>query len=201
MQPVPPGYDPRGTGPRRPPGSYAQRDEPAASGEPGRPGRLRGAGPGQRDDSFLPGFGPRDDFDGGGRPYDDPRDPRRRGAAPRRAPGRRRSGRAADGRAAEFAGPDQRVRGDRGRARADDRDPRARRDRDDRDGNGGAGGNDGYGGDGPRRRRRGPVRRLAPWIALLVIVVPLAIGLLHVWDIYQAKVHPADYTGAGTRRR
>ncbi len=32
-----------------------------------------------------------------------------------------------------------------------------------------------------------------------MIVVPLAIGLLHVWDIYQAKVHPADYAGAGTK--
>jgi uncharacterized YceG family protein len=190
-QPVPPGYDPRGTGPRRPPGSYGQRDDGGYRGQGGYEGRQ----PGQRDDSFLPGFGPRDDFDRGGRAYDDPRDPRRRGA--------RRDGRqgadgrpAADGRAAEFAGPDQRVRGDR-RARDDDPDPRARRDRDDRHGNGGAGGNGGYGGDGPRRRRRGPVRRLAPWIALLVIVVPLAIGLLHVWDIYQAKVHPADYTGAG----
>jgi len=38
---------------------------------------------------------------------------------------------------------------------------------------------------------------LAPWVAVLVIVVPLAIGILHVWDIYQAKVHPADYTGPG----
>ena len=31
-----------------------------------------------------------------------------------------------------------------------------------------------------------------------MIVVPLAIGGLYVWHIYQGKVHPADYAGAGT---
>jgi UPF0755 protein len=202
---VPPGYDPRGTGPRRPLGGGGDRDYPtggypqrgdAGYGQAGYEGRETG----QRDDSFLPGFGPRDDFDGDPQ-YDDPRDPRRAGA--RRTRGGRADGRpdprqAADGRAAELAAQD--VRGRR-RARDDDRDPRgpgrpARRDRDDWDGNGG--GNDGYGEDGPRRRRRGPVRRLAPWVAVLVIVVPLAIGILHVYGIYQAKVHPADYTGGGS---
>ena len=199
-QQVPPGYDPRGTGPRRPvggdrgdrdypTGGYPQRGD-AGYGQGGYEGREAG----QRDDSFLPGFGPRDDFDGGDRQYDDPRDPRRAGG--RRTRGGRVDGRpdarqAADGRAAEFAAQDV-----RGRRRARDDDPRgpgrpAGRDRDDWDGSGG------YGGDGPRRRRRGPVRRLAPWVAVLVIVVPLAIGILHVWDIYQAKVHPADYTGPG----
>jgi UPF0755 protein len=210
MQPVPPGYDPRGTGPRRPAGG--DRDYPSG-GYPQRGDAGYGAGgyegrEPQRDDSFLPGFGPRDDFEGGDQQYDARRDPRR-GAA-RRARDGRVDGRAADigrgpdGRAAEFAGPDQRVRGDRGRARDDDRDARGARAprrggaRDDWDGNGGNGGPGGYGGDGPRRKRRSPIRRLAPWIALLVIVVPLAVGGLHIWDIYQAKVHPADYTGAGT---
>jgi UPF0755 protein len=211
MQQVPPGYDPRGTGPRRPVGGGG-RDYPSG-GYPQRgdagygQGGYEGRDPGQRDDSFLPGFGPRDDFDGGDQQYDGRRDPRR-GAA-RRARDGRADGRAADigrgpgGRAAEFAGQDQRPRGDR-RVRDDDRDPRGARApgrggaRDDWDGNGGNGGAGGYGGDGPRRRRRSPIRRLAPWIALMVIVVPLAIGGLHIWDIYQAKVHPADYTGAGT---
>ena len=79
-----------------------------------------------------------------------------------------------DGRAAEFAGRTSARRPRRPRRRAD-RDPRRprRRDRGDWHGNGGNGGGR-RGGDGPRRRRRGPVRRLAPWIALLVIVVPLA---------------------------
>jgi UPF0755 protein len=52
--------------------------------------------------------------------------------------------------------------------------------------------------DGGRRRRRGPIRRLAPWIALLVILTPLVIGGLYVYHLYENKVHPADYSGAGT---
>ena len=206
MQQAPPGYDPRGTGPRRPVGGGGDRDYPTG-GYPQRgdagygQGGYEGREPGQRDDSFLPGFGPRDDFDGGDRQYGDRRDPRtarrgRDGRADGRPDARAADlGRGPDGRAASFAGQDQR---DRRRARVDDRDPRgsARRGRDDWDGNGGAGG--GYE-DGPRRRRRGPVRRLAPWIALLVIVVPLVWGGLHVWGIYQARVHPADYTGAGIK--
>jgi UPF0755 protein len=199
MQPVPPGYDPRGAGPRRPPGSGGGGEYPSG----GYPQRAD-AGYGQRDDSFLPGFGPRDDFEGD-QQYDDRRDPRRGG--PRRARDGRADGRPADPRSAEFAQQDLRTRGDRGRARDDDRDPRtqagptrpARRDRDNWDGNYGNGGPGGYDDDGgPPRRRRGPVRRLAPWIALLVIVVPLAWGALHIYGIYEARVHPADYTGAGT---
>jgi peptidoglycan lytic transglycosylase G len=52
--------------------------------------------------------------------------------------------------------------------------------------------------DGGRRRRRGPVRRLAPWIALLVILIPLVVGGLYVYHLYQNKVHPPDYSGPGT---
>ena len=52
--------------------------------------------------------------------------------------------------------------------------------------------------DGGRRRRRGPVRRLAPWIALLVILTPLVVGGLYVYHLYENKVHPPDYSGAGT---
>jgi uncharacterized YceG family protein len=213
---VPPGYDPRGTGPRRaaggndyPPGSYAQRGDDGY-GQAGYEGWESGPG----DDSFLPGFGPRNDFDGSRGQYDDRRDPRRGGArrpresrADGRAPDPRRpDGRVPAGRVPEVPGPDPRGRDHRRRPRdwdgRDGRDPRgpARRD-----GHGGSGNdrNDDidreawsrYRGE---KRRRSPIRRLAPWIALLVIVVPLAIGGLHVWDIYQAKVHPADYVGDGT---
>ena len=52
--------------------------------------------------------------------------------------------------------------------------------------------------DSGRRRRRGPIRRLAPWIALLVILTPLVVGGLYVYHLYENKVHPADYSGAGT---
>ncbi|HMD94320.1 MAG TPA: hypothetical protein VKG80_16960, partial [Trebonia sp.] len=62
--------------------------------------------------------------------------------------------------------------------------PRAYEDRDDWD---------------PRpRRKRGVVRRLAPWVALLVILTPLLIGGLYVYHVYQNKYHPADYAGTGT---
>ena len=50
----------------------------------------------------------------------------------------------------------------------------------------------------PRRRRRSPIRRLAPWIALLVIVIPLALVGWHIYGIWRAKTHPADYAGSGT---
>lgn len=50
----------------------------------------------------------------------------------------------------------------------------------------------------PDRRRRGPVRRLAPWIALLVILIPLGIGGGFVYHLYQSKYHPADFSGPGT---
>jgi UPF0755 protein len=47
---------------------------------------------------------------------------------------------------------------------------------------------------GPRRRR---FRWIAPLAALLVIVVPLAIGGAYAYSLYQSKYHPADYPGAG----
>jgi UPF0755 protein len=50
----------------------------------------------------------------------------------------------------------------------------------------------------PRRRRR--IRRLAPWIALLVLVIfliPLVGGGLYAYHYIQAKDHPPDYVGAG----
>jgi peptidoglycan lytic transglycosylase G len=51
------------------------------------------------------------------------------------------------------------------------------------------------GGRGGRRRRR--FRWIAPLVALLVIVVPLAVGGVYVYGLYMNKYHPADYAGAG----
>jgi len=218
---MPAGYDQRGTGEHRMPGAGAGAggyEDPRWEQPPG-------------DDSFLPGFGPRDDFEGGrgqvrsgnggrardgrrGRAadrgqapgpggydgdyngYDDPRtqrvpvaDPRRRDprepagypdgpTRPARPDARRQQGLRPDGR-----GPDPRTR-----------DPRL-----DPQGNGwGSGDPDDPDDLQPRRRHRSPIRRLAPWIALLVIVVPLALVGWHIYGIWQAKTHPADYAGRGT---
>ncbi len=208
---MPPGYDQRGTGGQRMaagPGGY---DDPRWEDQGG--------------ESFLPGFGPRDDFEGGrgqdrpgnggrgrGAGDDDPRpqrvpaDPRRRdprdpagyaGAADtRRQQGRLPGGAGSDGRA-----PDPRARrdgqgGGKGRG-ATDRDAR-------RDGQGNSGDyqdprdREAWSQFRGERRRRSPIRRLAPWIALLVIVVPLALGGWHIYGIWKAKTHPADYVGGGT---
>ena len=50
----------------------------------------------------------------------------------------------------------------------------------------------------PQRRRKGPVRRLAPWVALAIILAPIAYGGWWGYNFYQNKYHPADYSGAGT---
>jgi UPF0755 protein len=77
-------------------------------------------------------------------------------------------------------------------------DPRDRgryRDEDD-DGRLAAGGR----GRGKPKRKRSRARRLAPWIALLVLlvfIVPLAGGGLYAYRYLQAKNHPPDYPGAG----
>jgi peptidoglycan lytic transglycosylase G len=73
---------------------------------------------------------------------------------------------------------------------------RGRRGRD--DGRGGGGGGDDWDDDGGSGRRRGTIRRLAPWIALLVILTPLVVGGLYIYNIYENKYHPADYSGPGT---
>ena len=78
-------------------------------------------------------------------------------------------------------GDDEQERGRSGRGSR-----RARRARRDNDG----------GGRGGRRRRR--FRWIAPLVALLVIVVPLAVGGVYVYGLYMNKYHPADYSGAGT---
>lgn len=72
----------------------------------------------------------------------------------------------------------------------------------DEDDGGGRGGRGGRGGDwdgrDARRPRRGPVRRLAPWIALLAIVGLLGSGGYYAYSRYQSKYHPADYAGPGS---
>jgi UPF0755 protein len=66
------------------------------------------------------------------------------------------------------------------------RSHRARRDRR----------NSAGGGRGGRPRRR--FRWIAPLVALLVIVVPLAVGGVYAYGLYMNKYHPADYSGTGT---
>jgi uncharacterized YceG family protein len=54
---------------------------------------------------------------------------------------------------------------------------------------------------GRPRRKRSRARRLAPWIALLVLVVFLGVvggGGLYAYRYIQAKDHPPDYVGSGT---
>ncbi|MBO0821303.1 MAG: endolytic transglycosylase MltG [Nocardiopsaceae bacterium] len=48
------------------------------------------------------------------------------------------------------------------------------------------------------KKKRGPLRRLAPWIALLVILAPIVGGGLYGYNLYMGKFHPADYSGSGT---
>ena len=60
-----------------------------------------------------------------------------------------------------------------------------------------AGRQDGRGGGrGGRPRRR--FRWIAPLAALLVIVIPLAVGGVYAYSLYMGKYHPADYAGDGT---
>jgi UPF0755 protein len=53
-------------------------------------------------------------------------------------------------------------------------------------------------GQGPGRPRRRRLRWIAPLVALLVILVPVAIGGAYVYSFYMSKYHPADYSGPGT---
>jgi UPF0755 protein len=58
-----------------------------------------------------------------------------------------------------------------------------------------------YGGRRAGRGRRSRKRRfrwIAPVAALLVIVVPLAVGGIYAYSFYMSKYHPADYSGDGT---
>ena len=51
---------------------------------------------------------------------------------------------------------------------------------------------------GSRRPRRRRFRWIAPMAALLVFLIPLAVGGYYAFNFYMAKYHPADYSGAGT---
>jgi UPF0755 protein len=51
--------------------------------------------------------------------------------------------------------------------------------------------------DRPRKRKRGPIRRIAPWVALLVVLAALVGPGLYLYKYIQNKEHPADYVGAG----
>jgi uncharacterized YceG family protein len=53
-------------------------------------------------------------------------------------------------------------------------------------------------GDDERPRKRRRFRRLAPLIATLIIVLPLAAAGYFGVKFYMGKYHPADYSGAGT---
>jgi UPF0755 protein len=59
-----------------------------------------------------------------------------------------------------------------------------------------AAGPQGPGGRRGRRRRR--LLWIAPVAALLVILVPLAVGGVYVYSFYMSKYHPPDYSGPGT---
>jgi UPF0755 protein len=55
-------------------------------------------------------------------------------------------------------------------------------------------------GDGtrPPKRARGPIRRLAPWIAIVVVLLVIGIPGYYAYHLYMDKYHPADFAGPGT---
>ncbi len=57
---------------------------------------------------------------------------------------------------------------------------------------------DSRGGGRSGRRPRRRFRWIAPLAALLVIVIPLAVGGVYAYNLYKSKYHPADYAGDGT---
>ena len=206
--------DPRGQGQRQPGDAprYPRGGQHRGT-DPGRqaPGGYdpRGAAS-RRSSGGYPGDGyPGEDYPGGGYPgrggHGDPRagqgDYPGRGGDPRREPGFMPgfTGDEYDAGAGHYPGqypgeyPGQ--PGDAG-----GRSGRGgRRGRADRRGEAGGGGwDDGWDDGGPRKRRRGPVRRLAPWVALLVILTPIVLGGLWVYGRYENRYHPADYSGPGT---
>ena len=179
-----PQHDQQGTGARGPAGRYDQRG-------PQPPGGPSGYGQGgyneweqdQGDDSFLPGFGGRDEFDNGRAPgrdgrydYDDRRG-QRRGRPDGRGPAGGsgdRGGRGAGGR--DGRGPDPRgwdeSPGDRGDWYDQDRKPRKKATR--------------------------WIPRILVLTVVAVIVIGGLVGGLSIYHKYQARYHPADYTGPGT---
>jgi UPF0755 protein len=47
------------------------------------------------------------------------------------------------------------------------------------------------------KRKRGPLRRLAPWIAIVVIVAVIGVPGYILYSKYMARYHPRDFSGAG----
>jgi len=188
---APGGYDPRGTGSRR-----------SSDGYPGE---------GYPGDGY-PGEGyPGDGYPGEGYPGEGY--PGRGGARAGQGdypgwagePGRDAGFLPGFGRGEDYAGAGPgagtRYPGEAGDHPGEDGRPgrHGRRGRDDRRGGGGGGrGGGGWDDDSPPRKRRSTVRRLAPWIALVVILTPLLIGGLYIYHLYENKYHPADYSGPGT---
>ncbi len=179
--PMPPGYEPVHHEPRpdqgRPDDSpwrrtqrLAQPDDPDAIGwQPGQPARTS-----YGEDPRGPGgddFYPRDQYgDQGGYPDDAEYEDGYEAA------GRFMPGFGADDDAEETG--DRAGRGGHGKGRRQK-----------------AGRSSGGRPRGPRRRR---FRWIAPLAALLVIVIPLAVGGIYVYNLYQSKYHPPDYPGLGT---
>jgi uncharacterized YceG family protein len=169
--------DQPGRGARRPADGYDQRGDggygPGGPGGQGGPGGYGDWEQDQGDDSFLPGFGRRDEYD-------------RRGAA--RAPQR-------DGR---YDYDDRRgAPGERG---GPGPGPRGRDDgRDDGPGDRDAWGE---AWDDRDRKPRKKATRWLPRILILTVVAAIAVGGLvgglDVYHKYQARYHPPDYAGEGT---
>lgn len=171
------GADPRGGDPRQR-GGYDQRGYDPRSGGGGYD--QRGGYDDwdqEQDNSFLPGFGGREE-------YQDPR-------APRRAPGR-------DGRDRRDDGYDYDYDDRRGIGRSDGRGPDPRGPRN------GGGGSSGDWDDWDNRNRQ-PRKKATRWFPralVLTVVVAIVIGGLvgglDIYHKYQARYHPADYAGPGT---
>jgi len=173
------------------PGEFRPRDQPGEGGQYGEHGQY-----GERDEyAERPEYGGQDEYSGhdpysGPDPYSE-HDPYS-GQDPYSGPGQPWGGSGAEYED-EYETGDRFVPGFGDEAGADYEHGRpgrgtrrARRSR--RDGRGGGRG------DRPRRR----FRWIAPLVALLVIVVPLAIGGIYAYSLYMSKYHPADYSGGGT---
>jgi peptidoglycan lytic transglycosylase G len=190
--PIPPGVRP-GTGPmRQRPGPAEYQPERYSSGYGGPSGHGRSdSWGGDYDDSagasFVPGLGgpddlrrPDDPFTGQNDAYGDFEGAAWQGDdyddgydAPRDRRGRN---------AGNAGGGDRNIRGNsRARTGYDDYD-----DYDSRD-------------NAPvPKRKRGPIRRLAPWIAIVVVLLVIGVPGYYAYTLYMNKYHPADYSGSGT---
>ena len=145
-----------------------------------RGGSRRGPGRDRYDDRYSSGRQVREDRSAGDRYRDDEYSDDAYGDDGY-GDGRRGPARPGDGR----RGGDQYPRDRHGAGRGAGGNERARYDDDEED---------------RQPRRRGRIRRLAPWIALAVVLVFLGVvggGGLYAYRYLQAKDHPPDYTGAG----